>query len=366
MLMSSKTIFICTSPQISTLTTYFIELGRQFLKRNYTVIILFDKREIRNDNPKGLIYEKWPSYRPTQYKDLVFLSKLIKAYKPSHIISSFGSVNVAIISGFLLGVKHRVAWYHTKSIQLRKDSSDSGFKFFFLRIRKALLLNLFATELHTNSTSTASDAIEYLRYPKKKIKVIGFLLSNLFHVKKTEKSDIISFVGRFSPSKGQMVMVRAIKLILKEHPNYKIYFVGSGSTENKIKEIVQNNIEIKDSVVFTGSIKQNAVYAILQKSKLHVSASEDEAFGLVNVEALACGTPILAHKVGGITDILENGKNGYFFRKNDSVDLANKINKILSDTQLYSSLVDGAKLSFNKQFCLNEKNLNKKVDLILA
>lgn len=178
------------------------------------------------------------------------------------------------------------------------------------------------------------------------------------------KEEIISFVGRFSPSKGQEIMIKAIPYILKKNPNYKFYFIGDGETKYKQIELAKK-LKVEKSCVFTGSISQAKVYAILAKSKLHVSASEDEAFGMVNLEAIAFETPILAHKVGGIPEILQDGVNGFFFEFKKTEDLFLHIDKIVNDENLYLELQNGAKSIFHQKFLLNDKNLNNRIQLIL-
>lgn len=310
--MNKKTIIITSSAQITSATTFFNELGRTFLKKGFRVIIIFDNNSIRNDDPNGLIYKSWPSKRPTKLKDFLFLRGLVKKYKPSHIISSFGAVNISLIGGFLFGIKNRIAWFRTTSKQLYLDSRNSKRKDNYLRYRKSLIINRFANEVHTNSHNTAIDLKQYLSTRNKKIKVVYFLLEDFTLKFSKKKEEIISFVGRFSPSKGQEILIKAIPYILKNNPNYKFYFIGDGVTKEKQIDLAKK-LKVEKSCVFTGSISQAKVYAILAKSKLHVSASEDEAFGMVNLEAIAFETPILAHKVGGIPEILKDGVNGFFF-----------------------------------------------------
>lgn len=356
-------IIITSSPQKSSLTDFFYELSIQFVKRGYKVIIIFDQKLVRNESNDTLIYKTWPSYRPTSLKDFLFLKKIILKYRPTHIISSFGAVNISIITGFFFGVKNRIAWNHTKSNQLIVDSKNK-FKTFLFRLRKVVILNLFATEVHTNSIDTRNDINAYLKFPKSKIKVVYFLLK-----KKTfnncNKDKIISFIGRFSPSKGQIILLKAIPKIIKKHPDFKFYFVGSGIDKDKIENLAKQ-MKLQDYCFFIGGVNQEMVYKILSNSKLHVSASVDEAFGMVNLEAISVGTPILAHKVGGIKEILEEGINGFFFETNNSNDLSEKIISILNDSNLYDQLQKGAKSVFESKFLLNEKNLNKRIDLILS
>ena len=359
-----KTVFIAISPNLASINNFFIDLANSFQERGFTVVVIFDKQKVRELNQYNLIYEKWPSWRPTKFRDLLFLRGLIKKYSPSHIIANFGSVNICLIGGFLFGVKHRIAWNHTKSEQMIKDAQFGMFKLRLLQFRKMVITNLFATRVLTNSNDTRLDIVSYLKYPKNKIKVIYFLLPNIINDYKLEKEKVITFVSRFSPSKGHRLFLEAVVLLSKKFPDYKYYLVGKGDTVEEVKGWVKE-LKIVNFVEFLGHKSQKEVYKILATSKLHVSASKDEAFGMINLESIALGTPIIAQEVGGIKEILENNVNGYFFNQNDSNDLYQKIAMILNDENLYERLRLGTKDVFENKFLLNEHNLDKNIDLIL-
>ena len=354
-----KTIFLTSSPQTTTATTFFYELAKGFVRKGYRVVIIYDKKTIVQSSNVNIECYTWPNYRPTKFKDFLFLIKLLNKYKPYAIISSFGAVNVSLICSWFFGVNKRIAWIRTKSSQLIIDNPK---QFSILRFRKSIILNLFSTEIHTNSIDTAKDIAQNYFYTKK-IKVISFLLKKLIDETIIDKN-IISFVGRLDPSKGQEVFLKAIPYINKRFI-YKFYIVGSGKEMQNLKDLV-DKLKINNKVVFTGSIEQSQVYNILKQSKLHISASKDEAFGMVNIEALSCGVPILAPKVGGIKEILKNNYNGMFFDMNSEKELANKINKILSEESFYQYLKKGALESFESHYELIYKNIDMKVDYILS
>lgn len=161
-----------------------------------------------------------------------------------------------------------------------------------------------------------------------------------------------------------MLLIKGIPKILKHCPDYKFYFIGDGSMKEKCISKAKE-LGVYKNCVFTGNVSQNEVYRYLSISKLHVSASSDEAFGMVNLEAVALNTPILAHNVGGISEILKNTVNGFFYKLNDSQDLSEKIISILKNKELYESLQKGCNQIFSENFLLSEKNLKEKVNIIL-
>ncbi|MCH3884996.1 glycosyltransferase [Tenacibaculum sp. MSW2] len=170
-------------------------------------------------------------------------------------------------------------------------------------------------------------------------------------------------VARFNTSKGQETLLKAIPIVLKDFPNYIFIFVGSGILLKKQKQLAKT-LNIDKSCLFCGNLPQEKVYELMQMSKLHVSTSKDEAFGIVNLEAISLGTPLLAPKVGGIPEILENNINGFFYNKNDYKDLAFKIIEIISSDKIYKRLVKGSITTFEEKFLLNKSNLQKIVSQI--
>ena len=99
-------------------------------------------------------------------------------------------------------------------------------------------------------------------------------------------------------------------------------------------------------------------------SKFHFSASREEAFGLVNVEALSVGTPIMANKVGGITDIVEDGSNGYFFDPDRNGDFVLKAKRIIDgDWDNYSK---NARESYIKNHFASKKNLHHHAKKLIS
>ena len=96
---------------------------------------------------------------------------------------------------------------------------------------------------------------------------------------------------------------------------------------------------------------------------LHFSASNNEAFGLVNIEALSVGTPIMAINTGGIAEIVVDGKNGHFYSiDNPEVFLLN-VRNILMD---FDSFSKEARNSFTSNYCLSPANVDNRVDQIEA
>jgi len=157
-----------------------------------------------------------------------------------------------------------------------------------------------------------------------------------------EKDKIILFVGRIEPVKGLFVLIEALELLRKEAPSLssrlKLIVVGGGSKSSdhpKNKEIVRIQKAIaeknlRDKVLFLGSKKQNQLNKYYSAADVLVVPSLYESFGLVVVEALACGTPVIASRIGEMVNIIKEGKNGFYFAPNDPSSLSFCLNYFFS------------------------------------
>ena len=118
----------------------------------------------------------------------------------------------------------------------------------------------------------------------------------------TQKENFYLTVSRFTNYKRIDLIVQAFNMM----PDKKLVVVGGGAEEKKIKSIAGKNIEILPFQE-QGSVKQ-----LMQKAKAFVFAA-DEDFGIVVVEAMACGTPVIAWNGGGTRESVLNGETGILF-----------------------------------------------------
>ncbi|SDJ09461.1 Glycosyltransferase involved in cell wall bisynthesis [Halanaerobium congolense] len=163
----------------------------------------------------------------------------------------------------------------------------------------------------------------------------------------------IIMVANFLPQKDQLTVVKAMKRLDKR---YELYFVGDGSEISHIKKQVEK-LNLDERVFFLG--KRNDVPNLLRKMDLFVLSSKWEGFGLVVIEAMASGLPVIASDVIGLSEIV----NGYgaLFELGDFESLSKKIFKLTQDNQIYSEYVSKSILRAN-HFSL-EKMVNNYIDL---
>ncbi|MDP2729843.1 MAG: glycosyltransferase [Dehalococcoidales bacterium] len=147
-----------------------------------------------------------------------------------------------------------------------------------------------------------------------------------------QDSKIILFVGRIEPLKGIEQLLRAVPY-LKNHEGLRLVIIGGDErTRHEIEELqkLATELHIEDSVTFLGLIKQERLPYFYSAADVCVIPSYYESFGLVALESLACGTPVVATDVGDFRNIIHQGETGYVIVSNEPVALAEKIDLLLS------------------------------------
>ena len=127
------------------------------------------------------------------------------------------------------------------------------------------------------------------------------------------EENVILYVGRIEPLKGIDILLRAVPL-LECANDLRVMVVGgnpSGDTEMERLKAISAELGISDSVTFTGPVPQDRLPAYYSAADIYVLPSHAESFGLAALEAMACGTPVVVSRVGGLKTFVENGKTGY-------------------------------------------------------
>ena len=143
---------------------------------------------------------------------------------------------------------------------------------------------------------------------------------------------IILFVGRIDPLKGIDKLIKAIPY-LQNIQGLRLVVIGGGEHSQREIEKLQElagNLNIQDSVAFPGLVKHDQLPYFYSAADACVVPSYYESFGLVALESLACGTPVVATDVGNLKYIIRQGETGYVVTDNVPHRLADKIALLLS------------------------------------
>jgi L-malate glycosyltransferase len=155
----------------------------------------------------------------------------------------------------------------------------------------------------------------------------------------TTDSPRILYVGRLIEWKGVDTLVQAMVEVLQENPRAFLTIVGIGEELGNLEKLV-HELRIEDHVEFLGQVSDERLLDLYAGASILVLPSRPsqgivmEGLGVVLLEAMSHGVPVIGSNVGGIPDIIDDGKNGYLFPWNDEKILAEKMISLLSDTAL--------------------------------
>ena len=132
-----------------------------------------------------------------------------------------------------------------------------------------------------------------------------------FTIKNTVKKDTYDFINiaLLDKNKNQDMLIRAFSRAFKKDENIKLTIVGDGVEYNNLDDLIKK-LNMKDQISLFGRASRDEVKMLLQNSDAFVLSSQYETFGVVVIEAMACGLPVVATKCGGPESIITSDKLG--------------------------------------------------------
>lgn len=164
----------------------------------------------------------------------------------------------------------------------------------------------------------------------------------VFPEKKSPKN--LLFVGRLVERKGVEYLIRAIPYIRREI-DVRLKIIGGGPLLNNLKELAKQ-LKVDDIVEFSGIVSNEEKDKAYRECDLFIlpacfdKKGDTEGLGVVLLEALSYGKPVIASSVGGIVDIVKNGKTGILVKEKEPKEIARAVLKLLSDKNLYLKIAE--------------------------
>jgi glycosyltransferase involved in cell wall biosynthesis len=178
-----------------------------------------------------------------------------------------------------------------------------------------------------NSDQTASLLKNNLK-TKREVIVIpnGIDLEEINAAKPARNTSEIIYAGRLMDFKNIDLLLNAVALAKEKGNKYKCTIIGKGPEENSLHKLAKK-LSIENQITWLGFLDSSQdLYGNLKHSKVFVQPSKREGFGIIAIEANACGLPVLTldHQNNATRNLIQQGKNGYLF-SNDTTDLTDKL-----------------------------------------
>jgi len=156
-------------------------------------------------------------------------------------------------------------------------------------------------------------------------------------------SKLVGYVGRLDPIKGLLVLLKAFESICHETPGTKLVLIGP---DFGMRQVLASEIRRKGitGVIFLDPVANDRLPNIYRALDVIVTPSFFEIFGMSTLEAMACGRPVVSTSVGGVRDLIQEGRNGLLVPPGDYGALASKVNYLLQNESAARLLGKNARL----------------------
>ena len=188
--------------------------------------------------------------------------------------------------------------------------------------------------------------------------------TNFFKPGKNKEENLLLYVGRITELKGLHLLIEALKYLKK---NVRLVIIGppdwnTSYYQKLLNTFERENAKGKHKISYLGAMEQSEIVKWYQKASLFILPSFVEGFPVTVLEALSCGTPVVATNVGGIPEVIQNNETGILIPPSNPVSLAKAIDHLLENEDIRLEMTRRGRENVQKQYSL--ENACKKLRLI--
>ncbi|EIV99339.1 glycogen synthase [Thermoanaerobacter siderophilus] len=191
------------------------------------------------------------------------------------------------------------------------------------------------------SQGSKEDILKYYNIPEEKVEVIynGIDLNqyqktdrNIARQKYGIEGKYILFVGRISRQKGITHLIDAVKYLPKD---IKVVLCASSPDTQEVLEEVEQKVKLYDNIIWINKmVEKEEIIELYSNAEVFACPSVYEPFGIINLEAMACKTPVVASATGGIKEVVVHEETGFLVEPGNPEELAKYINILLNNKDL--------------------------------
>lgn len=245
----------------------------------------------------------------------------------------------------LLAISHH---FFGKSI-FKEAGLISGFYVYFSEFLVNFLYK--KTPFAVVSESTLDEFLER-KFDKSKFSVIYNAIDTAYFPFEHKQNDFenfrIAYFGRLKKYKSVEQLFYSFKEFSDKYPNSKLEIIGRGDYREYLEQL-SIKLGFAEKVIFYGFVSEEEKVRILSEVDVVVNTSQKEGWGITNIEANACGTPVISANVPGLKDSVDNGNSGLLYEYGNIHDLTNQLETALLDEKMKQHLREGA-VTWAKKF----------------
>lgn len=310
---------------------YVLDLIHATGPANNVFVYSEDGPGLKQFRESGVKIYKVKMSSPFDAKAAFELKKIINKEKVGIVHAQFLRENFIAVLSKLLGANIKVIWtYHVDvSMGLLIRFANKIFTRFNHKV--IAVSNFMKNSLIDKGIRKDKIAVVYngVDFPKKR--------TSNSAPKEIPNDFRIGIVGRLREEKGHEFLLKSLYKLKNElmQQNWICYVFGEGSLKDKLVKLA-SDLHLEDRIIFKGFIKNKE--EIYENIDLVIVPSLNESLSYVAIEALAYSKPVIATNVGGLPEVIIDGKTGILVEYGDENELANKIKIIMNEKLLYTRL----------------------------
>lgn len=304
------------------IASYCFNLYKYLTKRNHQVLLISESKWYKEKIP---VYEA-KSFKIFGVASLVYnpdeVIEKIRKFNPDIIHHHFASGTFDFLFGKIIALNKPTVMTVHLSVDSKKQFFDLSlyvhfkiFKRFLKKIDRIISISKFIKKQIEKTTDYN---------PKNNLVIYAGVDLKIFRPKKRKKSKTLSliYVGQIMPEKGVDILIDSV-IETRKKIDVTLTLVGNGH----LKPLLQRKTRGKDYIKWTGFVRtQKEIAKYYSNADITMLPTRwDEAFSLVPVESIACGTPVLATRKGGTPEIIKEGKTGFLISSCNKAELVKKI-----------------------------------------
>ena len=350
----------CYKPLVNGVVTSISSLKEAYERKGHEVYIFAPRVEDYLDQEKNVFrYRSVNLTKKVKYPIAIPLSfrakKVITEFNPDiiHIHHPFVLSSAAMMYGGELGIP-KILTLHTQYEQYAYYAAPIP-QIIAQEAIKIIVSNLAnKTDCITTPSKSMKELVKSYGIKNRievipnAIRLISFKeddelkraeIKKKYNLKENDK--IVLFVGRVASEKSIDKIIKALAIIKKRNSGKeKLLIVGNGPAMDELKQLTRT-LKVEEDVIFAGTVSYEEIQHYYKMAYVFTIASTTETFGIVTIEALASGVPVVAVKAPGATDILTDGMDGLLV-DDDVEKIANALEKIIKEPELREKLSQGA------------------------
>jgi len=287
---------------------------------------------------------KYPPYAVSLASEILQVSQKF-ALDLVHVHYAIPHSVSAFLAKMVTGVPYMVTFHGSDVTILGRDPS-------FLPINAMSLEK--ADGLSAVSEYLRKQVLETLGLKKEVSVIPNFVNSEVFRPGESDvtrrykgRQVVVTHVSNFRPIKRVEDLVRAMSIVIREAQDTRLMLVGEGPERQGI-ELLVKELGLQRNVLMTGF--RSDVPELLRCSDILVLCSDNESAGLTLLEAMSSGLPVVGTRVGGIPEIIEDGRNGFLVPPRSPDELADRILRLTLDRELRLRMGEEGRRTVLKHF----------------